>query len=245
MSGKSQQDAQEWFIMIVDKLHEAVAKTTDKKAHCSCFFHRVFFGRLNSEISCDNCHAISRTEEEYTSISLDFQKQKKRKKKAMPDQKIIIPNVDECLRVYTAPEPLSPDAYTCQSCNVPRSASKRMRVRKLPAILCIHVKRFGMNPNSFQPEKYAGRIDFPLALDMTPYTTDTNSKDQGRFVYDLDCVVVHQGEHAHNGHYFAYCRQDNRWFRFDDEIVSATTTEDVMRQEAYLLFYSLRTIRSI
>jgi hypothetical protein len=104
-------------------------------------------------------------------------------------------------------------------------------------------------------------------------------------MYDLDCVVVHQGEHSHTGHYFAFCRvggvmaglnldvgaknggggvpngnananangngsgsvgygalPGGKWFRFDDEIVSATTTEDVLRQEAYLLFYGLRDI---
>ncbi|KAI1608422.1 ubiquitin carboxyl-terminal hydrolase 8 [Exophiala viscosa] len=278
MSGKGQQDAQEWFMCIIDRLHEAVAhyKTPEKtnsanaangipaiEKQCVCFFHKVFYGRYNSQITCDTCHTVSSREDEFSSISLDFKKQVKKKKKAAKDAanaaagegkekdkeplKIAIPSLHECLRSFTAPEPLSPEQYNCQECNDRRSASKQTRIRKLPAILCVHVKRFGMKQlgtGVYVPEKYEGRLDFNLHLDMAPYTTrpPTNGEDKEKYMYDLDCVVVHQGEHAQNGHYFAFCRQDTKWFRFDDEIVSATTTEDVMRQEAYLLFYSLRSL---
>ncbi|KIY02897.1 uncharacterized protein Z520_01362 [Fonsecaea multimorphosa CBS 102226] len=372
MSGKGQQDAQEWFICIIDRLHEGVAQyisTAENKSHatnqangiatldkqCVCFFHKVFYGRYNSQITCDTCHTVSSREDEFSSISLDFQKQMKKRKKgatkdaggggsgtnkesaskekdsaggnegskddskekgnkddkdtkkggdtsksslkdkaaaASADLKITIPTIQDCLRAFTAPEPLSPEQYKCNNCNTRRSASKQTRIRKLPAILCVHVKRFGMKQNAggvFGPEKYEGKIDFGLHLDMAPYTTrpptkgtataeasvkkekkdgeagekkekekgketkgasasakaSTGARKESDFMYDLDCVVVHQGEHAQNGHYFAFCRQDNKWFRFDDEIVSATTTEDVLRQEAYLLFYSLRSLEKI
>ncbi|EXJ94630.1 hypothetical protein A1O1_03026 [Capronia coronata CBS 617.96] len=313
MSGKGQQDAQEWFMYIIDRLHEAVAQyaTPDKTnsvnaangiapidKQCVCFFHKVFYGRYHSQITCDTCHTVSAREDEFSSISLDFKKQVKRKRKAAKDAaaaaatsstgavttttnkkdadkdkpplKIAIPNLHECLRSYTAPEPLSPEQYSCTTCNARRSASKQTRLRKLPAILCVHVKRFGMKQlgtGVWVPEKYEGKLDFPLHLDMGPYTTKppsrtTTTPQNGTarttaagtspaerkpdaYMYDLDCVVVHQGDHAQNGHYFAFCRQDNKWFRFDDEIVSATTTEDVLRQEAYLLFYSLRSLEQV
>lgn len=291
---------------IIDRLHEAVAQystpektnssniangipTIDKQ--CVCFFHKVFYGRYNSQITCDTCHTVSSREDEFSSISLDFKKQVKKKKKAAKDAakdagtdkdkdglKIAVPNLHECLRGYTAPEPLSPEQYNCQECKSRRSASKQTRIRKLPAILCVHVKRFGMKQlgtGVFVPEKYEGKMEFSLHLDMAPYTTrppgsasasasssssssssSANGNgsaspgvsppvDREKYMYDLDCVVVHQGEHAQNGHYFAFCRQDSKWFRFDDEIVSATTTEDVMRQEAYLLFYSLRSLEKV
>ncbi|RMZ85408.1 hypothetical protein DV737_g800, partial [Chaetothyriales sp. CBS 132003] len=246
MSGKQQQDAQEWFIKVVEKLHEAVAPESSNRHHCDCFFHKVFYGRHNSEVTCDKCRTISTTQEEYSFIPLDFKKQARRKKKQSADDvksKAVIPSVNECLKAYTAAENLSPEQYTCRNCDAPRSANKRVRIRKLPAILCLHVKRFGMkiSNGSLMQEKYEGRIDFPLVLDIAPFTTQPKDKSQ-KFIYDLECVVVHQGDHAHAGHYFAFCKEGGKWFRFDDEIVSATTLEDVMRQEAYLLFYSLRSI---
>jgi len=289
MSGKGQQDAQEWFMCIIDRLHEAVQQypapgsAADKSStiingsadkQCVCFFHKVFYGRYNSQITCDTCNTVSSREDEFSSISLDFKKQVKKKKKAAAAEnlKIAIPTLHECLKSFTTPEPLSPEQYSCTKCNERRSAKKHTRIRKLPAILCVHVKRFGMKQlgtGTFVPEKYEGKLDFPLHIDMAPWSTrppqpggaapaanngtkDGKDKDKEKdkdkkppcdnYMYDLDCVVVHQGDHAQNGHYFAFCRQDNRWFRFDDEIVSATTTEDVMRQEAYLLFYSLRSL---
>lgn len=320
MSGKSQQDAQEWFMIIVDKLHEAVTNPlvtsanshsfssnsvngvdpkdpemkNAKAKHCWCFFHKVFYGRFYSDITCETCHKVTTTEEEFSSMSLDFKKQAKRKKKeanikkeadgkdtlsSKADSKSknaqnqasvpAAPNLHDCLKSYTAPEALAADNYTCPSCKTPRAATKRLRVRKLPAILCVHVKRFGMKKiggvMSNIAEKYEGKLDFPLTLDMGPYTTasllhqtnGTKSSKQAngtsgangvidasrKYIYDLDCVVVHQGEHSHTGHYYAYCRKGTKWYRFDDEIVSATTTEDVLRQEAYLLFYGLRELK--
>jgi ubiquitin carboxyl-terminal hydrolase 22/27/51 len=300
MSGKGQQDAQEWFMCIVDRLHEGVATTTDPDKQCNCFFHKVFYGRFRSEITCDTCHRVSSREDEFSTIPLDFKKQVKKRKKAAKEAalkeaaakeqaqkekeangddstlkksktvppaelKIQTPTLTDMLKQFTFPEPLSPEQYTCTTCNSRRSAYKQTRVRKLPHILGIHVKRFGMKQlatGAYVPEKYEGKMDFSLTLDMADYTTcppyrngytngyaahvngDTNGErvNMGQYSYDLDCVVVHQGEHAQNGHYFAFCRQDNKWFRFDDEIVSATTTEDVLRQEAYLLFYSQRKI---
>lgn len=243
MAGKGQQDAQEWFMMIVDKLHEAVKPVLDEKGRCVCFFHKAFYGRLSSEVTCDHCKGVSRTQDSFSSLSLDFEKQAKKKKKAIADSKTPVPNLSACLRSYTAPEALPPEAYHCRDCGVSRSASKRLRIRKLPAILCIHVKRFGMKVinNTYAEEKYEGKIDFPLSLDMAPYTLQHHSSRDKRYIYDLESVVVHQGEQIQTGHYFAFCRQGEKWFRFDDEMVTATTTEDVLRQEAYLLFYSLRS----
>ena len=247
MAGRGQQDAQEWFMMIVDKLHESIKPIVDKKGRCHCFFHKVFFGRMRSDVTCDSCDFVSRMHEPFSSISLDFKKQVKKKKKSLPPEvKTAVPNVMECLKSYTTPESLPAEDYKCQACGAASSASKRLRIRKLPAILCIHVKRFGMKMvnGDYIEEKYGGKIDFPQVLNMSPYTTPSGKKDPRTFTYDLECVVVHQGEHIQNGHYFAFCKQDERWYRFDDEIVTATTTEDVLRQEAYLLFYSLRAIKT-
>src|ERR1700761_8564777 len=99
MSGKGQQDAQEWFMCVVDRLHEGVAHyipTSENKSaainaangiptlnkQCVCFFHKVFYGRYNSQLTCDTCHTTSSTEDEFSSISLDFKKQVKKRKKA-------------------------------------------------------------------------------------------------------------------------------------------------------------------
>lgn len=305
MSGKGQQDAQEWFTLIIEKLHDSAVNVTQSASFkasrqpCSCFFHKIFYGRFSSTVKCDVCHNPTVTESEFSSIDLDFQKQKKRKKKLMKEATTTTtaggvksevngtkkasssvaatlppgPTLTECLSSYTAPEPLSQESQQidCRTCGRKTNAHKSLRLDKLPIILTMHVKRFGMKKPSGSaangtngtssvlgvPEKYEGKLDFPLSIDMGPYTTEfaaskTTCADaftgKASYVYDLDAVVVHQGEHAHTGHYFAFVRvaagegKEMRWFRFDDEIVTATTIEDVLRQEAYLLFYGARDV---
>lgn len=52
-----------------------------------------------------------------------------------------------------------------------------------------------------------GHIDFPLTLNMLPYTVkkDKERIDASKYIYDLSTVVVHQGT-LDTGHYYAYTR---------------------------------------
>jgi len=55
-----------------------------------------------------------------------------------------------------------------------------------------------------------GHIDFPLTLNMLPYTIkkDNPPVDMSEYMYDLSTVIVHQGT-MDTGHYFAYTRIGN------------------------------------
>jgi len=75
-----------------------------------------------------------------------------------------------------------------------------------------------------------GRIDFPLTLNMLPYTTKANQRrartDQSRYMYDLASAVVHRGK-LDAGHYYVYCRQGDQWFLFNDDQVTAATEAEL------------------
>lgn len=60
---------------------------------------------------------------------------------------------------------------------------------------------------SASSEKVNGHIDFPLTLNMLPYTVkrDKERMDTSKYIYDLSTVVVHHGS-MDSGHYFAYTR---------------------------------------
>ena len=131
-------------------------------------------------------------------------------------------------------------------------------------------------------KKIKGRVQYPLEIDMKPYTTrgggrrgkgkssGKNGKDEGsrtgeveggggddgRFLYELESVIVHEGKAIEQGHYFAFCRaappaenQSPRaetgrreWYMFNDAKVTVAAENLVLEQEAYLLFYSLKRI---
>lgn len=114
-------------------------------------------------------------------------------------------------------------------------------------------------------KKIKGRMQYPLEIDMRPYTTTRRTRmgekaggdeEEGRFLYELESVIVHEGKAIEQGHYFAFCRgvEDSvgmgkgtatarrEWYMFNDAKVTAAAEPLVLEQEAYLLFYSLKRI---
>ena len=105
---------------------------------------------------------------------------------------------------------------------------------------------------------------YPLQLDMTPYTTRAHAKKKKGLPhgldpidvtgsaasplaarspgwYDLSTVIVHVGK-IDAGHYVCYCKRDDQWFRFDDAKVTLASETQVLNQDAYLLFYVIRSL---
>jgi ubiquitin carboxyl-terminal hydrolase 22/27/51 len=156
-------------------------------------------------------------------LSLDVQAQNKKRKlgRSNPSSTATLTG---CLDSFTAVEDLHADAaYHCEKCgNTPQRASKRLQIRKLPAILCMqlkvrhsrHLALFVLlillqryEANSSSSEKMNCHIDFPISLNMLPYTVkkDKERVDTSKYIYDLSTVIVHQGT-MDSGHYFAYTR---------------------------------------
>ncbi|KAJ6439960.1 ubiquitin carboxyl-terminal hydrolase 2 [Purpureocillium lavendulum] len=101
-------------------------------------------------------------------------------------------------------------------------------------------------------DRAASKIDnvvqFPLQLNMLPYTARVRSRDSRESMelersctYDLLSVVVHVGE-IETGHYVSYCRVGDQWFKFNDHKVELASISDVLGAQAYLLFYIIRSL---
>jgi ubiquitin carboxyl-terminal hydrolase 22/27/51 len=60
-------------------------------------------------------------------------------------------------------------------------------------------------------EKVEGKIDFPMSINMLPYTTRSGKKEnnKSRYWYDLASAVIHKGK-LDAGHYYVYCRQGDQ-----------------------------------
>lgn len=237
LAGYQQQDAHEFYQFLVDKLHYGAhdsQETANNK--CRCFFQKAFFGTLRSTVTCDKCGNVTKTEDPMLDLSLDVQIQ--RKKKALGaggGQHANSPTLDGCLESFTAPEKLMADAYNCSGCgNTQQKATKQLRIRRLPAILCIQLKvchihrcflrvHFSLlsyssavlmyifflqrfERTTYSVEKLEGNVEFPLSINMLPYTTRPRSHNILNYLYDLSSAVVHKGK-LDAGHYYAYCRQ--------------------------------------
>ena len=129
----------------------------------------------------------------------------------------------------------------CTACGKKTSYLMQQCFPKLPPILVIVLKRFSYTPSTgvhrfcHSSSKITTMIEFPLeGLDLHSVVCG-----ESNCVYDLCCVCNHSGT-AEFGHYYAYCREGDRWYEYNDEMVHEIPKEVIRSANAYLLFYRRR-----
>ncbi len=137
----------------------------------------------------------------------------------------------------------------CKVCNPPNTSflsqrstlfKKQLRIKQLPQILIISLKRFEHN-NQFQTTKIHSQIEFPLIdLNLGSYLHRT-ARNNVNNSYDCYAIVHHLGDTADSGHYTttAWSYSEQSWLKFDDQVVSAVSEEEAAHpsKSAYILFY--------
>lgn len=94
-----------------------------------------------------------------------------------------------------------------------------MRVKKLPQILALHLKRFKYVEQLNRYTKLSYRVLFPLELRLFNVSDDAVNGDR---LYDLVAVVVHCGSTPNRGHYITVVKSHGFWLLFDDDIVDVS-----------------------
>ena len=149
----------------------------------------------------------------------------------------------DCLELFNSEEKIQGNEYFCSKCKKYVPFLKKMDIYKEPYYLIIHLKRF-KNSNDidnkyifsfFNNIKNNIFIDFPIQdLDLTDYVLGNNGNK--KILYNLIGVINHYGG-AYYGHYTASCLNRNKWYKFDDEIVSLMKEKNIISESAYVLFY--------
>ena len=128
---------------ILNSLHLENGRSSESKsADCSCIIHKVFYGQLQSSVTCDKCKNITTTLELFGDLSLDIRNQAKRRKAETKTPFHDAPlNLQDSLNSFTHKEKLSTSDYACHNCkNTQQNAIKQLSLRKLPLVLPIHLK---------------------------------------------------------------------------------------------------------
>lgn len=272
--GYQQQDAHEFMRYLLDRLHEellallplggASSLSTSLSASASSstasqFYYQplaagvrsshtvvtmVFGGILQNEVTCLECRMESKKHDPYLDLSLDIPASfaSKGNRSKDPDQ---VCRLEDCLKSFTDVEELEDtELYMCRSCNRRQRSTKKFWIRRLPNVLCLHLKRFRWS--SFMRTKVETYVEFPIrGLNMNKYILNVhNTRDLGGSNdYDLAAVVVHHGSGAGSGHYTAYALNEGQWYHFNDSTVTACDVETVAKCKAYILFYVRRELK--
>uniref|UniRef100_A0A8C1G0Z5 Ubiquitin carboxyl-terminal hydrolase n=2 Tax=Cyprinus carpio TaxID=7962 RepID=A0A8C1G0Z5_CYPCA len=197
--------------------------------------HEIFQGTLTNETRCLNCEAVSSKDEDFLDLSVDVEQNT---------------SITHCLRGFSNTETLCSEyKYYCEQCRSKQEAQKRMRVKKLPMILALHLKRFKYMDQLHRYTKLSYRVVFPLELRLFNTSGDATNPDR---LYDLVAIVVHCGSGPNRGHYITIVKSHGFWLLFDDDIVEKIDaqameeffglTSDISKnsESGYILFYQSR-----
>jgi len=181
----------------------------------------LFTGEFSSKLNCTTCgKGISKCEP-FLHVSLPVYD---------------CDDLEECLQNFTSIENLTMEnGFDCKKCKTKVMAAIQMTTRELPQILLIHLKLFNADLNG--SVKIKKHVDFDLTINLTSYLTNDNQCGQ----YDLCSVLVHAGESAHTGHYYAFKKENSAWLKCDDNVITQVTEAEVLEEHAYILCYEKAT----
>ncbi|ERF68746.1 hypothetical protein EPUS_07233 [Endocarpon pusillum Z07020] len=201
------------------------------------WIHDLFEGTLTSETRCLTCENISQRDEAFLDLSVDLDQHS---------------SVTACLRRFSEEEMLCErNKFHCDNCGGLQEAEKRMKVKRLPKILALHLKRFKYTEDLQRLQKLFHKVVYPYHLRLFNTTDDAEDPDK---LYELYAVVVHIGGGPYHGHYVAIIKtQDRGWLLFDDEMVEPVDKSYVRNffgdrpglACAYVLFYQETTLEAV
>lgn len=242
-----QQDAHEFLNFLINHINEIILaeRPQNNKGRAGegdspspqepTWVHEIFQGILTSETRCLNCETVSSKDEDFFDLQVDI------------DQNT---SITHCLRCFSNVETLSNDnKFKCDHCTSYQEATKRMRVKKLPMILALHLKRFKYMEQYNRHIKVSYRVVFPLELRLSNTSDDAVNPDR---MYNLVAVVIHCGSGPNRGHYISIVKSHDFWLLFDDDMVDKIDqsaiedfyglTSDIQKssETGYILFYQSR-----
>ncbi|XP_052896763.1 ubiquitin carboxyl-terminal hydrolase 3-like [Anopheles moucheti] len=215
----------------------------------------VFGGVLQSEVRCLICGMESKKHDPFLDLSLDIPEKFYSKDHASDvggngvdatsgGGGAPVCHIADCLSSFTEVEELAEtELYYCNSCKCKQKSTKRFWIRRLPNVLCLHIKRFRWN--NFYRTKIDLRIAFPInALDMSQFVLnngpETRRSNSSCNIYDLAAVIVHHGNGSSCGHYTSFAINNGVWMHFNDHTVKEVSSTAVAECKPYILFYIKR-----
>ncbi|XP_022701799.1 uncharacterized protein LOC111267675 [Varroa jacobsoni] len=221
----SNPDAVVTFPMLAQELNKFFTAHSDM--HMSCVTQN-YEGILVSGLKCHTCDNDSYTFQVFNVLSVP------------------IPNVSgldifHCFDEFFREEKV--EDWHCPHCKAKRTASKHMRIARLPKHLIIHLVRFkneSWTAFSFSSyKKITNVVNFTIELDTRELAQYIYSKEVKLKSYTLYAIVNHYGTIS-SGHYYSDCRflPNPQWYRYSDHQVTTLQSKVPDVGSAYMLFYS-------
>lgn len=141
--------------------------------------------------------------------------------------------LEDCFDGFCSPEELGGKTYETPG-GVFVDAKKVLSIHVPPKVMIVQLKCFDNNGNKIHKS-----IRFKENLDVTKWISDQRMEACN---YTLRAFTTHIGKTPSAGHYTAFVRgQKGTWYFCDDGEVSPSSVSHVLKQPAYLLWFTLNT----
>ncbi|VDN10608.1 unnamed protein product [Dibothriocephalus latus] len=125
-------------------------KNSGQQQQKRTWIHEIFQGTLTNETRCLNCETVRTKDEDFLDLSVDIKQ---------------YTSITNCLQCFSNTETIqSENKYYCEVCRCKQEAQKRMRVKRLPVLLALHLKRFKFSENANRFIKLSYYVPFPQEL---------------------------------------------------------------------------------
>lgn len=197
----------------------------------------IFKGLITNETKCLSCETITSKEESFLDLSVDIP----------PGEAAYL--LTHSLNNFSKMERLThQNKFYCNTCLSLQEATKTIKVKLVPEVLVVNLKRFKYDEKLERMVKLFDSILYlhKLRLFNTKAEKERGSDSDDFTLFELYALVVHIGGGPMHGHYVALCKTAAKlWLLFDDENVELVDDSYVMRffgdgpglASAYILFY--------
>ena len=127
----------------------------------------------------------------------------------------------------------------------PNAKNKRLLPTKMPKLLIIQLKRFmsdwDRKAKKVTISKLNNKVKIQKELEVDCYTASQTNLNElikaGSKLYKVRSIVCHSGSLS-GGHYWAYIKGENEWYKHDDSSVSVITADRALNgSEQYVILY--------
>ncbi|KAL0912052.1 hypothetical protein M5K25_017995 [Dendrobium thyrsiflorum] len=234
-----QEDAHEFLRYVIDACHNTCLKILkrrstacngsaingnggkvkkDEVSGTSTIMNQIFGGSLLSQLKCLSCKGESNKSDEIMDVSLDLYESN---------------SLREALSRFFQAEILDGgNKYSCDRCKKLSVAKKQLFILRAPNVLVIQLKRF----EGVHGGKINRSIEFEEMLELSNYMYKSAQESEPK--YNLFGSIVHSGYSPESGHYYAYIKDAfGRWYCCNDAHVSLSSSQEVLSEKVYILFY--------
>ncbi|KAG0087208.1 Ubiquitin carboxyl-terminal hydrolase 35 [Podila epicladia] len=221
-----QQDAAEFTKILFSRLEDESPISKDTLSS--------FRGVMINRVKCGTCGTVSTKKEDFYDLTVPLPK---------PEYMDLQSVVD----MFPSEEVLSDEnnnTYFCDKCQSLQAATRFSTLGALPHNLIVSLNRFEFDI------KRSHRVKMNTPVYLSESVQFRVQESQEAWVYDLYGVVIHSGESANHGHYYAYAKEPDEpgstcvWLLYNDTSISRSSFNEMQQalknsraDTPYMLFF--------